>query len=259
MTDELLLGAFAHLLKKHCTPAAVRAADGGAGAEALWHEIVSAGFADALVSGLTLRDVFPLIVACGAFALPLPLAETMLVRAHLDHLGQPLPPGPVSLSDAGLADETASAAITSALMAGAMQTCLGLALAHARERHQFGRSIGKFQAVQHQLAIMAEHAAAVRIAAQAAFPLVGNVPDPLRAAVAKARASEAVPIVVGIAHAVHGAIGMTAECDLQLYTKRLNRWRLANGGEIYWHEKIGAALLQSEMDVLSFTRINLGS
>ncbi|WP_240464963.1 acyl-CoA dehydrogenase family protein, partial [Pseudomonas aeruginosa] len=79
-------------------------------------------------------------------------------------------------------------------------------------------------------------ACAARMAAQLAFQGSDALPGPLLAALGKARASQAVPQVADIAHAVHGAIGVTEECDLQLYTRRLREWRLAGGSESYWHE-----------------------
>jgi acyl-CoA dehydrogenase len=66
---------------------------------------------------------------------------------------------------------------------------------------------------------------------------------PLRAAAAKARAGEAAERVVAIAHAVHGAIGVTAEYDLQLLTRRLQEWRIDFGAAPYWHAQLGRALL----------------
>ncbi|WP_325342676.1 acyl-CoA dehydrogenase family protein [Xylophilus sp.] len=60
------------------------------------------------------------------------------------------------------------------LPAGALGQVLGLTLQYANDRSQFGRSIGKFQAIQHQLAEMAEHVAAVRIAAATAFAADGR-------------------------------------------------------------------------------------
>ena len=51
--------------------------------------------------------------------------------------------------------------------------------------------------------------------------------------------------MVAIAHAVHGAIGVTAEYDLQLYTRRLQEWRGDFGSQAYWHAQLGAALLAS--------------
>ena len=72
--------------------------------------------------------------------------------------------------------------------------------------------------------------------------------------IAKARSSAAVSAVASIAHAVHGAIGVTQEFHLQLLTRRLHAWRLEAGGEDYWHRKLGAALLSQESTTLDFIR-----
>ncbi|CPP56570.1 acyl-CoA dehydrogenase [Bordetella pertussis] len=114
--------------------------------------------------------------------------------------------------------------------------------------------IGKFQAVQHQLAVMAEHVAAARIATAAAFRAGLAQPALLPAAIAKARASEAAALAANTAHAVHGAIGVTEEYDLQLYTRRLHGWRLAHGSEAYWHQVVGAALMGSGDGAVQFVR-----
>ena len=136
----------------------------------------------------------------------------------------------------------AGALLTATLMAGAMQRVLDASLAYANDRAQFGKSIGKFQAVQQQLSVMAEQVFAARMAAEIGCAS-GITPHPLRAAVAKARASEAAEKVVAIAHAVHGAIGVTAEYDLQLHTRRLQEWRADFGSQTYWQAQLGAALL----------------
>ncbi len=135
------------------------------------------------------------------------------------------------------------ALVLAAQMAGAMNRLLGLSLRFANERSQFGRSIGKFQAIQHQLSVMAEHVAAARTAARMGCETQQVLPDPLHCALAKARTSAAVTTVTGVAHAVHGAIGITEEFDLQLCTRRLHAWRAAAGSESYWHQRIGAALV----------------
>jgi acyl-CoA dehydrogenase len=90
---------------------------------------------------------------------------------------------------------------------------------------------------------MVEQVFAARMAAEIGCTGDGIAPHPLRAAVAKARASEAAEKVVAIAHAVHGAIGVTAEYDLQLHTRRLQEWRADFGSQAYWHAQLGAALL----------------
>jgi acyl-CoA dehydrogenase len=84
---------------------------------------------------------------------------------------------------------------------------------------------------------------AARIAAEAALADEGIGVHPLRAALAKARCGEAAEKVVAIAHAVHGAIGITGEYDLQLYTRRLQEWRVDFGSSAWWHAQLGAALL----------------
>lgn len=145
-----------------------------------------------------------------------------------------------------------AAAAYTALSAGAMQRVLELTLAYADQRVQFGRSIGRFQAVQQQISVMAEHTWAARMAAQMAFQSGDWRPRPLWVAVGKARTSQAAPIVADIAHAVHGAIGITEEHDLQLYTRLLREWRLAAGAETYWQERIGASAIAGGANALDF-------
>lgn len=148
----------------------------------------------------------------------------------------------------------AGAAIAAAHIAGAMERTLAMTLQFANDRTQFGRSIGKFQAIQHQLAVMAEHVAAGRMGAEIGCHAPGPLPAPLRAAAAKARASEAAALVAPMAHAVHGAIGVTAELDLQLFTRRLHEWRADFGSERAWNLALGRALLAGDDPALDFMR-----
>lgn len=131
----------------------------------------------------------------------------------------------------------AAAAVTAACMAGAMARMLDMTLSYASERNQFGRPLGKFQAIQQQIAVMAEEVISAQVAARAAFS--GKVFDEGRVAVAKARANEAATAANAIAHAVHAAIGVTEEFDLQLYSRRLKQWQLAYGSEDYWSARLG--------------------
>ena len=155
-----------------------------------------------------------------------------------------LPAGTVTLP-AGTELQAAGALITATLMAGALQRLLAMTLQYANERAQFGKPIGRFQAVQQQLAVLAEQAFAARMAAELGCAETGVAPQPLRAAVAKARAAEAAEKAVAIAHAVHGAIGVTAEFDLQLVTRRLQEWRGDHGSASFWHAQLGRALLDA--------------
>lgn len=137
-----------------------------------------------------------------------------------------------------------AAAIRAAAIAGAGDRLLDLTTAYANERIQFGKPIGRQQAIQQQLAVMAEHAIAARIAAQ--LGCASGLPVPMRsAATAKAVTSQAVVPLATIAHAVHGAIGISEEYDLQLLTRRLHEWRIADGSESYWGRLLGQARLDS--------------
>ncbi|MCW5623857.1 MAG: acyl-CoA/acyl-ACP dehydrogenase [Burkholderiales bacterium] len=146
--------------------------------------------------------------------------------------------------DAALDIRALLACVHAAQIAGALMNVCNRTLQYANDRVQFGRPIGKFQAIQHQLAVMAEHVIAARMAAQIGCRGDPTQLDRSRVAVAKARASEAALEVAAAAHAIHGAIGFTAEFDLQLYTRRLHAWRQAAGAESYWHDVLGAELLR---------------
>ena len=237
--DSLLLDALRGLLEAECLPAVVRASEAGGSLQALTDALADSGFADALLpeaqggAGLSLAQAFPLFELCGRYLLPLPLPEQMVARA----LG--------SAPALGL-----TACLNAAQMAGALQRVLEMTLQYANDRQQFGRPIGKFQAIQHQLAVMAEQVMAARMAAQIGCQSASNGPGAIEpalmnVAVAKARANEAAVEVTALAHSIFGAIGFTAEHDLQLYTRRLHAWRLSAGTESYWHEVLGQAVLQS--------------
>ena len=70
-----------------------------------------------------------------------------------------------------------------------------------------------------------------------------------------ASASIAAARIVSAGHAIHGAIGVSEEHDLQLYTRRLRDTRLADGGEAYWAALIGRARLAGDVgDSIEFVR-----
>jgi acyl-CoA dehydrogenase len=131
------------------------------------------------------------------------------------------------------------ALLRSEQMVGAMERCLEYALAYANERKQFGRAIGKFQAVQHLLAEAAGEFAASAAAADGAADAWGNAEFTLAVALAKARVGEAAGKIAAIAHQVHGAMGFTHEHPLHFATRRLWSWRDEFGAEPYWQDQIG--------------------
>lgn len=181
-----------------------------------------------------------------AWCVPLAAAGVQRSGVHgslqADIVLHELPAAAVRLP-AGTDLQAAGALITATLMAGALQRLLAMTLQYATERAQFGKPIGRFQAVQQQLAVLAEQAFAARMAAEIGCAEAAVRPQRLRAALAKARAAEAAEKSVAIAHAVHGAIGVTAEFDLQLVTRRLQEWRGDHGSASYWHAELGRALL----------------
>ena len=147
-------------------------------------------------------------------------------------------------------------AMAAAMLSGAMQRTFAMALEYCNNRVQFGKPLGKFQAIQQQLSEMAEHVLAGAIAAESAFHTDAGTPPPLAAAIAKSRTSEAAALVAATAHAVHGAIGMTDEYDLGILTRRLHDWRVVYGGESHWNRVIGEKLLASGAGIVDFVRLD---
>src|SRR5205814_8400787 len=110
----------------------------------------------------------------------------------------------------------------------------------ANERVQFGKPIGKFQAIQQALALLAAEAAAVGCATLAACRRMECHDAAFEIAAAKWRANRAVGVATSIAHQVHGAIGFTREHALHRVTQRLWSWRSEYGNDQYWATRLGA-------------------
>ena len=195
-------------------------------------------------------DDWHLLAVDGAQTAP----QALVLDAALSWSPAQLLAAPVVAVAQGLDARQLQAAVIAPQMAGALMSVFQRTLQYANERQQFGRPIGKFQAIQHQLAVMSEHVFAARMAAQLGCSGAGVVPDRLRVATAKARCSEAALAVSELAHSIHGAIGFTAEYDLQLFTRRLHAWRQSAGSESYWHDVAGAALLEHQGLTLDMVR-----
>ncbi len=151
--------------------------------------------------------------------------------------------GPAQLRAAGAAMRTVQ-------IAGALARTLALSVQYAQTRVQFGRPIGKFQAIQHNLAILAGQSAAAIAAADMAADALANGLDPMLVGAAKARAGEAASIAAGLAHQSHGAIGFTQEYELHFATRRLWSWRDEFGNEAEWNGVVGRAALAAGPDGL---------
>ncbi|GEL21305.1 acyl-CoA dehydrogenase [Pseudonocardia sulfidoxydans NBRC 16205] len=143
----------------------------------------------------------------------------------------------------------------SLLLAGAARGALTRAVGYAGEREQFGRPIGRFQAIQQQLALAAAEVAAGGAAAESAARVVvrDGITAPtaeLAVAAAKVRTGQAATEVARVAHQVHGAIGFTREHDLRLTTTRLWAWRDEDGTDGDWAQRIGDLTLAAGADGL---------
>jgi acyl-CoA dehydrogenase len=142
------------------------------------------------------------------------------------------------------------ALMRSVQMAGALQRTLDHSIRYANERVQFGRPIGKFQAVQHMLAVLAGHVAASSAAVDAVVGASEHAPHTVLTAVAKARVGEAASKGTEIAHQVHGAMGFTREHHLHHVTRRMWAWRDEFGNETLWQTRLGRLVTQQGADQL---------
>jgi len=135
------------------------------------------------------------------------------------------------------------AILRSVQMAGALDHLLALCVEYGNTRVQFGKPIGKFQAIQHMIAELAGHAAAAQVAGlYACRQLDSGVTGQATfgAAVAKTRLGSAATRATAIAHQVFGAIGVTDEHELHYFTRRLWQWRADGGSEHAWSEYLGS-------------------
>ena len=131
------------------------------------------------------------------------------------------------------------AMLRSAQIAGSVKRALDLTATYTTERVQFGRPIMKFQAIQQQMAVMAEQVVSMQIAAEAAFCSSGDALAELPIMTAKTCAGDAIDACTSIAHGVHGAIGFTHEHSLHFTTRRLWSWRNEFGSQTFWAQEIG--------------------
>ncbi|WP_018680765.1 acyl-CoA dehydrogenase family protein [Actinokineospora enzanensis] len=132
--------------------------------------------------------------------------------------------------DAVRAALLAGAGILAAEQVGLAQRCLDITVDYLRQRHQFGRPVGSFQALKHRLADLWQRIVLARAAARAAadalttgvdVPVSVSVAQSLCAAVAVQAAEECVQL--------HGGIGMTWEHPAHLYLKRAKASEIALG------------------------------
>lgn len=132
-----------------------------------------------------------------------------------------------------------AAAASAAVLVGLADRMITMAADYAKERQQFGKPIGSFQAVKHLLANARVALEFARPATyRAAWSLATAQPSLSHdASMAKAMASEAADVAARVALQVHGAIGYTWECDLHFFMKRT--WALSRDwGDAATHRRL---------------------
>jgi acyl-CoA dehydrogenase len=206
-----------------------------------------AGVADALVA----------IVGEGSartLALYEPAAYSVTPVAVLDRTTRL---GRVELTGSGLALDPAAIAgvlaratvLTAADLAGIAREALTRTVAYDKDRVQFGKPVGSFQALKHRLAdlhiatTMAEHA--VLYAAHAIDTERGDWE--LAVSVAKAKASDAARDVTAAMIQFHGGIGYTWEHDAHFFFKRAKRQEYAYGSPAEHFERIAQLTVDASL------------
>jgi alkylation response protein AidB-like acyl-CoA dehydrogenase len=133
-----------------------------------------------------------------------------------------------------------------AYLVGLSQMDFEIAVDYAKERVQFGRPIGSFQAIQHKCADMVTDVDGSRfIMYKAAWSIATDQSDDettMAVNMAKAWCSEATRRVVAHGQQIHGGIGFTKDYKVQLYFRRQKRAELAFGDADYHRELVAQQL-----------------
>ncbi len=128
-------------------------------------------------------------------------------------------------------------------MLGGAQAALDMAVNYAKERIQFNRPIGTFQAVQHYCANMVTDVDGARyITYKAAWELSEGLPATKSVAMAKAWVGDAYQRVTILGHQIFGAIGFTMDHDMHLYYRRAKAGAIAFGNSNFHREIVAQEL-----------------
>ncbi|MGH3638684.1 MAG: acyl-CoA dehydrogenase family protein [Mycobacterium sp.] len=133
---------------------------------------------------------------------------------------------------------------------GALDVAAALSVEHTRQRIQFGRALSAFQSVQQSLASMAGEIERARAAVELAVAAAeehgfGSPHTDYAVTVAKITVGRAVGPVTTITHQLHGAIGVTSEHPLWLYTLRAQSWIADYGTTNHFARRLGRLALAS--------------
>jgi alkylation response protein AidB-like acyl-CoA dehydrogenase len=148
-----------------------------------------------------------------------------------------------------------AATLVSAEMLGTADRVLSMSVSYAKDRVQFGKPIGSFQAVKHMLADALVDVEGMRSTAYyAAWCTAAGDPDgSMSASMAKAWCSDASRRVMATGLQVHGGIGFTWEHDMHLYLKRAQLDQVSYGDASFHRDRI-ADLLRAGLRAAEGTR-----
>lgn len=213
--------------------------------------LVGGRFSGAVTSAAWGRDAaFVVAPAPSGGAMILPVAGAQ-IQPHANAAGEPRDTLLFASAQAVVTDHDVfalGAAARTMQMAGALDAALALAVAYVNERRQFGKPLGKLQAVQQALAVFACEAAAANCAAVGMAHALDAGDPMVEIAAAKARANMAAAQGAAIAHQAHGAIGFTQDYGLHPLTRRLWSWRSEFGGESHWTALLGGRVIGAGAD-----------
>jgi alkylation response protein AidB-like acyl-CoA dehydrogenase len=135
----------------------------------------------------------------------------------------------------------------SAEQVGGAERCLEASVAYARERRQFGRPIGSFQAIKHKCADMLLRVESARSASYYAgwAAAVGDAEVPVLASLAKAYCSDAYFRCAAESIQIHGGVGFTWEYDVHLHFKRAKATEVCLGDPAFHRERVARFILGS--------------
>ena len=205
----------------------------------------------AIVGHLPALDVVLIVDGEGLWEADATAVEGRSVPRPLDpltpmYLVDELPQGSkVAGPDAAARWRLEGAALISAMQVGIASAVLDRAVAYAKERKQFGRVIGSFQAVKHICADMLVRSEVARAAVYAAGVMLDDpsAGDAERAVAAARALSAEYAIANGKANIqVHGGMGYTWEVDAHLFLKRAVVFATRFGDTDSWIELVAAAL-----------------
>lgn len=222
------------ILADHVTPSLIEASERGEAPASLMVALDENGLFELLVPeasggiGGTMADAVALLRCVGAAAAPGPILETMIKRTGLD----------------GEAALQAAALLNAARISGAIRWVFERTATYATERFQFGKPLGKQQAVQQMLALLADNA----LAATAITDAAAASPSPRMIAAARARLGEASDCAIEVGHQVHGALGFTREYALNYRTRSLIAWRDQYGSVLEWKSRLARMFIGSTRD-----------